>query len=117
MPVGKIILGRMFYVFGNTIDQLDSLPEMEWRNIHQILPLLSNQSTKFKIFLTGINAIDILIPLELGCKAGLWGGTGVGKTVLLTKMIHNIICYQTRVSVCFAVFENNAGKVRNYMMI
>ena len=91
VPVGKHILGRMFDVFGNTIDDLEPLPKGERRNIHQSPPLLSKRAVKSEIFETGIKAIDVLIPLERGGKAGLFGGAGVGKTVLLTEMIHNMV--------------------------
>jgi F-type H+-transporting ATPase subunit beta len=91
VPVGKNILGRMFDVFGNTIDHLEQLPEGERRNIHQAPPQLSKRVVKSEIFETGIKAIDVLIPLEKGGKAGLFGGAGVGKTVLLTEIIHNMV--------------------------
>ncbi|MEJ7768640.1 MAG: hypothetical protein WKF89_12560 [Chitinophagaceae bacterium] len=83
VPVGKEILGRMFDVFGNTIDHLEPLQHMQQRNVHQSPPPLANRSTKSEVFITGIKAIDVLIPLERGGKAGLFGGAGVGKTVLL----------------------------------
>ena len=63
VPVGKKIIGRMFDVFGNTIDHLQPLSDVEWRDIHQSPPPLSKQSTKSEIFLTGIKAIDVLMPL------------------------------------------------------
>ena len=66
VPVGKNILGRMFDVFGNTIDQLDPLPKAERRNIHQSPPPLSKRAVKSEIFETGIKAIDVLVPLERG---------------------------------------------------
>ena len=91
VPVGKRTLGRMFDVFGNTIDHLKPLAEGEKRNIHQSPPPLDKRSTQSQIFETGIKAIDVLIPLERGGKAGLFGGAGVGKTVLLTEMIHNMV--------------------------
>lgn len=70
VPVGKAIIGRMFDVFGNTIDHGPPLPDMPRRSIHQLPPPLSKRSTKSEIFLTGIKAIDVLIPLERGGKAG-----------------------------------------------
>ena len=91
VPVGKKIMSRMFDVFGNTIDHQKPLPGVEWRNIHQSPPALAKRSTKSEVFVTGIKAIDVLIPLERGGKAGLFGGAGVGKTVLLTEMIHNMV--------------------------
>ena len=105
VPVGKEILGRMFDVFGNTIDHLPPLTEMDWRNIHQSPPPLARQSSKSEIFETGIKAIDVLIPLERGGKAGLFGGAGVGKTVLLTEMIHKMVGHQNGVSMFCGIGE------------
>jgi len=105
VPVGKEILGRMFDVFGNTIDKLEPISVEEWRNIHQPPPLLTTQSTKSEIFVTGIKAIDVLVPLERGGKAGLFGGAGVGKTVLLTEMIHNMVGHNKGVSMFCGIGE------------
>ena len=105
VPVGKKIIGRMFDVFGNTIDHEPSLSKMDRRNIHQLPPPLSKQSTKSEIFVTGIKAIDVLIPLERGGKAGLFGGAGVGKTVLLTEMIHNMVGHNNGISMFCGIGE------------
>jgi F-type H+-transporting ATPase subunit beta len=106
VPVGKTIMGRMFDVFGNTIDQEKPLSsEVERRNIHQSPPPLAKRSTKSEIFVTGIKAIDVLIPLERGGKAGLFGGAGVGKTVLLTEMIHNMVGHNKGVSMFCGIGE------------
>jgi len=105
VPVGKNILGRMFDVFGNTIDQLEPLPKGERRNIHQSPPPLSKRAVKSEIFETGIKAIDVLIPLEKGGKAGLFGGAGVGKTVLLTEIIHNMVGHTHGVSMFCGIGE------------
>ncbi len=105
VPVGKEILGRMFDVFGNTIDHGPPLPEVEWHNVHQNPPPLSKLSTKSEIFETGIKAIDVLVPLEHGGNAGLFGGAGVGKTVLLTEMIHNMVGYHKGVSLFCGIGE------------
>ncbi len=105
VPVGKEILGRMFDVFGNTIDQEQPLPEVKWRNVQQLPPPLSKRSTKSEIFVTGIKAIDVLIPLERGGKAGLFGGAGVGKTILLTEMIHNMVGHNNGVSMFCGIGE------------
>ena len=90
-PVGKAILSRMFDVFGNTIDREAALSDVQWRSVHRAPPPLARRSTKSEVFETGIKVIDVLVPLERGGKAGLFGGAGVGKTVLLTEMIHNMI--------------------------
>ncbi|TDB68043.1 F0F1 ATP synthase subunit beta [Arundinibacter roseus] len=107
VPVGKKILGRMFDIFGNTIDTLDPLPEGERRNIHQAPPPLSVRSTKSEIFVTGIKAIDVLLPLERGGKSGLLGGAGVGKTVLLTELIHNMVGQNQGVSIFCGIGERS----------
>src|SRR5271166_2600557 len=91
VPVGKAVLSRMFDVFGHTIDREGALTDVEWRSVHRAPPPLAQRSTKSEIFETGIKVIDVLVPLERGGKAGLFGGAGVGKTVLLTEMIHNMI--------------------------
>ncbi|MBU1424969.1 MAG: F0F1 ATP synthase subunit beta [Gammaproteobacteria bacterium] len=94
VPVGKSILSRMFDVFGNVIDRQPPPAAVEWRSVHNTPPPLARRSTKSEIFETGIKVIDVLAPLERGGKAGLFGGAGVGKTVLLTEMIHNMIGHQ-----------------------
>jgi F-type H+-transporting ATPase subunit beta len=104
-PVGKEILSRMFDVFGNTIDGEPALPDMQWRSVHRAPPPLSERSTKSEIFETGIKVIDVLVPLERGGKAGLFGGAGVGKTVLLTEMIHNMVGHQKGVSMFCGIGE------------
>jgi F-type H+/Na+-transporting ATPase subunit beta len=105
VPIGKEIIGRMFDVFGNTIDHLPPLPKGERRNIHQQPPPLSDRSVKSEIFETGIKAIDVLVPLERGGKAGLFGGAGVGKTVLLTEMIHNMVGHNKGISMFCGIGE------------
>ena len=104
-PVGKGTLSRMFDVFGNAIDRLEKPSDVEWRSVHRTPPALARRSTKSEIFATGIKAIDVLLPLERGGKAGLFGGAGVGKTVLLTEMIHNMIGRQKGVSIFCGIGE------------
>jgi F-type H+-transporting ATPase subunit beta len=104
-PVGNKILSRMFDVFGNTIDSKEPLADIQWRSIHRAPPSLEQRSTKSEIFETGIKIIDVLIPLERGGKAGLFGGAGVGKTVLLTEMIHNMIRHEEGVSIFCGIGE------------
>jgi F-type H+-transporting ATPase subunit beta len=84
-PVGKDLLGRMFNVFGEPIDGKEGPENMELRSIHRIPMALSGRSTRQEIFYTGIKAIDLLLPLERGGKAGLFGGAGVGKTVIIPE--------------------------------
>ena len=104
-PVGKGILSRMFDVFGNAIDRQAAPIDVQWRTVHRAPPALARRSTKSEIFETGIKVIDVLVPLERGGKAGLFGGAGVGKTVLLTEMIHNMIGQQKGVSIFCGIGE------------
>jgi F-type H+-transporting ATPase subunit beta len=104
-PVGKGVLSRMFDVFGAAIDRGAALSDVEWRSVHRAPPPLARRSTKSEIFETGIKVIDVLVPLERGGKAGLFGGAGVGKTVLLTEMIHNMIGRQDGVSIFCGIGE------------
>jgi F-type H+-transporting ATPase subunit beta len=104
-PVGQAILSRMFDVFGNVIDRGKKLENVEWRSVHRQPPSLAEQSTKSEVFETGIKAIDVLLPLERGGKAGLFGGAGVGKTVLLTEMIHNMVGHHDGVSIFCGIGE------------
>lgn len=105
VPIGKSIMGRMFDVFGNVIDHQGKLTDVKWKNIHQAPPSLADRSTKSEVFLTGIKVIDVLIPLERGGKTGLFGGAGVGKTVLLTEMIHNMVGHNKGVSMFCGIGE------------
>jgi F-type H+-transporting ATPase subunit beta len=105
VPVGKAIISRMFDVFGNAIDHQPEPADVQWRTIHRAPPPLMTRSTKSEIFETGIKVIDVLVPLERGGKAGLFGGAGVGKTVLLTEMIHNMVGHQQGVSLFCGIGE------------
>lgn len=128
-PVGKGILSRMFDVFGNTIDRKPAPIDIEWRTVHRNPPTLAQRSSKSEIFATGIKVIDVLVPLERGGKAGLFGGAGVGKTVLLTEMIHNMIGHEEGVSIFCGIGERcregeelyremrDAGVLPNMVMI
>jgi F-type H+-transporting ATPase subunit beta len=104
VPVGKSIVSRMFDVFGRAIDRKPAPTDVEWRSIHRDPPALSDRSTKSEIFETGIKAIDVLVPLERGGKAGLFGGAGVGKTVLLTEMIHNMVGHRQGATPGISIF-------------
>ena len=104
-PVGRSVLSRMLDVFGNVIDRGPPLADVEWRSVHRSPPPLPRRSTRAEIFETGIKVIDLLMPMERGGKAGLFGGAGVGKTVLLTEMIHNMIGHQEGVSIFCGVGE------------
>lgn len=105
VPVGREILSRMFDVSGNVIDRKPAPENVEWRSIHQDPPSLEMHSTQSQVFETGIKVIDILLPLERGGKAGLFGGAGVGKTVLLTELINNMIGHHQGVSIFCGIGE------------
>lgn len=105
VPVGRHVLGRMFNVLGEPIDGKAPLVGGEWRSIHQPPVPLAQQATSSDIFVTGIKAIDVLAPLERGGKAGLFGGAGVGKTVLITEMIHNTVSHHRGVSLFCGIGE------------
>jgi F-type H+-transporting ATPase subunit beta len=105
VPVGKAIRSRMFNVFGHTIDRGAELADVELRSVHRSPPTLAERATHSEIFETGIKAIDVLMPLERGGKAGLFGGAGVGKTVLLTEMIHNMVGHHDGVSLFCGIGE------------
>ena len=104
-PIGKNILSRMFDVFGNPIDGLPMPKNIKWQNVHQPPPPLINRATSSEIFVTGIKIVDVLAPIERGGKAGLFGGAGVGKTVLLTEMIHNMINQHKGISIFCGIGE------------
>jgi F-type H+/Na+-transporting ATPase subunit beta len=129
VPVGERLLGRMFNVFGEAIDRKDPVEGGEWRSIHQSAVPMSRQATTSEIFSTGIKAIDVLAPLERGGRAGLFGGAGVGKTVLITEMINNMVGQHEGVSLFCGIGERSregeelyremkeAGVLENTVMI
>lgn len=91
VPVGGSVLGRMFNVIGEPIDGLEDIPKNAPRlPIHRDPPAFIRQSTKAEVFETGIKAVDLMTPFIKGGKAGLFGGAGVGKTVLIQELIHNV---------------------------
>jgi F-type H+-transporting ATPase subunit beta len=90
VPVGETSLGRMMNVIGEAVDGKDAIKSKEKYPIHRPAPAFSDQNTETKIFETGIKVIDLIAPITLGGKVGLFGGAGVGKTVLITELIRNI---------------------------
>jgi F-type H+-transporting ATPase subunit beta len=100
VPVGKETLGRIFNVFGEPIDKLGEVKAEERRPIHRESPLFEELETSTQIFETGIKVIDLLAPYVKGGKVGLFGGAGVGKTVIIMELIHNIALHHGGVS-CF----------------
>ena len=107
VPVGDVLLGRMFNVFGHTIDDGPAIEDAALVPIHQRTVPLSQQTTTSEILTTGIKAIDVLAPLERGGKAGLFGGAGVGKTVLITEMINNMVSRHSGVSIFCGIGERS----------
>lgn len=90
VPVGKETLGRVFNLLGEPVDKRGPVKAKEFRPIHRDAPALANISTKTEIFETGIKVIDLLTPFVRGGKAGLFGGAGLGKTVILQELIARI---------------------------
>ena len=90
VPVGEKTLGRMFNVLGNPIDEKPAPEGVEYDPIHRKAPAFEEQSTQTEILETGIKVVDLLCPYQKGGKIGLFGGAGVGKTVLIQELITNI---------------------------
>ena len=107
VPVGQALMGRMLNVFGEAIDGGDAFPRERMRAIHQSPIPLSHRTTGEEIFATGIKIVDLLSPLERGGKAGLFGGAGVGKTVLIAEMIHNMAIHYQGVSMFCGIGERS----------
>ncbi|GAA8276151.1 F0F1 ATP synthase subunit beta [Helicobacter pylori] len=105
VPVGEEVLGRIFNVVGESIDNLEPLkPSLTWP-IHRKAPSFEQQSTKTEMFETGIKVIDLLAPYCKGGKVGLFGGAGVGKTVIIMELIHNVAYKHNGYSVFAGVGE------------
>jgi F-type H+-transporting ATPase subunit beta len=105
IPVGKPILGRILNVVGEPVDKLGPVETQDYLPIHRESPKLVDQNTNIEILETGIKAIDLLQPYQKGGKIGLFGGAGVGKTVLIMELIHNIALEHSGVSVFGGVGE------------
>ena len=90
VPVGENTLGRMFNVLGRPIDNKPDQEEVSYLPIHRKAPSFEEQSTSTEILETGIKVVDLLCPYQKGGKIGLFGGAGVGKTVLIQELIRNI---------------------------
>lgn len=90
VPVGEAALGRLFNVLGETLDGGKELTDAPIRAIHQEAPAFSEQATTTEVFETGIKSVDLLAPFVKGGKVGLFGGAGVGKTVLIQELINNV---------------------------
>lgn len=90
VPVGKASLGRIMNVVGRPVDEKGPISAEKTMPIHRLAPLFTEQSTKIEVLETGVKVIDLLIPFPKGGKMGLFGGAGVGKTVILMELINNI---------------------------
>jgi len=105
VPVGEKVLGRIFNVIGETIDGGEQVTDTEKWSIHRTPPPLEEQSTKAEVFETGIKVVDLLAPYAKGGKVGLFGGAGVGKTVIIMELINNVAMKHSGYSVFAGVGE------------
>jgi F-type H+-transporting ATPase subunit beta len=105
VPVGDATLGRMFNVIGEPVDGKPALKDPQLAHIHREPPTLEEQSGKVELLETGIKVIDLIAPIAKGGKVGLFGGAGVGKTVLITELINNIAKFHSGNSVFAGVGE------------
>ena len=106
VPVGEAVLGRIFNVIGDPVDEGEAIPaDVERWSIHRDAPAFEEQSTKTEMFETGIKVVDLLAPYSKGGKVGLFGGAGVGKTVIIMELIHNVAFKHSGYSVFAGVGE------------
>ena len=118
VPVGKEVLGRLFNVIGDTIDDKGPVGTEKRMPIHRAAPAFDEQDTSSLIFETGIKVVDLIAPYTRGGKVGLFGGAGVGKTVLIQELIHNIAKEHGGISVFAGVGERTReGNDLYYEMI
>jgi F-type H+-transporting ATPase subunit beta len=108
VPVGNATLGRIINVVGEPVDEQGPVKSDEYRSIHQPAPEFSEQSTESEVLVTGIKVVDLLAPYSKGGKIGLFGGAGVGKTVLIMELINNI----AKVHSGFSVFAGVGERTR-----
>ena len=105
VPVGEEVLGRIFNVIGETVDDAGDFEAKEYWSIHRDPPAFDEQSTKTEVFETGIKVVDLLAPYNKGGKVGLFGGAGVGKTVIIMELINNVALKHSGYSVFAGVGE------------
>jgi len=105
VPVGEEVLGRIFNVIGETVDDAGPFSAKEYKSIHRDPPPFEEQSTKTEVFETGIKVVDLLAPYNKGGKVGLFGGAGVGKTVIIMELINNVAMKHSGYSVFAGVGE------------
>ena len=107
VPVGRNVLGRMFNVLGTPIDRKGEFIPENKSTIYALPPSFASQPTKIEVYETGIKVIDLLCPYLKGGKVGLFGGAGVGKTVLIQELIHNIATQKNGISIFAGVGERS----------
>ncbi len=105
VPVGEEVLGRIFNVIGDTVDDGPEFSAKEYRSIHRDPPAFEEQSTATEVFETGVKVVDLLAPYNKGGKVGLFGGAGVGKTVIIMELINNVALKHSGYSVFAGVGE------------
>ena len=105
MPVGKPSLGRVLNVVGRPVDGLGPVDAEKYADIHRAAPSFTEQDTSVRVLETGVKVIDLLVPFPRGGKMGMFGGAGVGKTVIMMEMIHNIAMQHKGISVFAGVGE------------
>jgi len=105
VPVGEEVLGRIFNVVGDTVDDGPEFKAKQYASIHRDPPPFEEQSTKTEVFETGIKVVDLLAPYNKGGKVGLFGGAGVGKTVIIMELINNVAMKHSGYSVFAGVGE------------
>src|ERR1017187_9405788 len=120
VPVGRGTLGRVLNVLGEPVDDLGEVKATKRYPIHRPAPTLEDQSTTLEMFETGIKVVDLIEPYLKGGKIGLFGGAGVGKTVLIMELIHNVAMNHGGVSVFAGVGERtregNAAMVHGHVV-
>ena len=114
VPVGEVTLGRVFNVLGKPIDNLGPVEADEYYSIHRTAPDFADQSTKVEVFETGIKVIDLIAPFTKGGKTGIFGGAGVGKTVIIMELIRSIAMEHSGNSVFAGVGERTREGTQLY---
>ncbi|MBU3111527.1 F0F1 ATP synthase subunit beta [Clostridium lacusfryxellense] len=105
VPVGNVVLGRLFNVLGKPMDEMGEVKVEKYMPIHRLAPTFEEQSVEPEVFETGIKVIDLIAPYQKGGKIGLFGGAGVGKTVLIQELMNNIAKEHNGLSVFTGVGE------------
>jgi len=114
VPVGDITLGRIFNVLGKPVDQQGPVDAKEYYPIHRAAPSFDQQATRIEMFETGLKVIDLIAPFTKGGKTGIFGGAGVGKTVVIMELIHSIATVHKGKSVFAGVGERTREGTQLY---